>query len=110
MKLPNSDRVTADIRKLTQYALNPEHDDGRHKAHLFQKLLGIGVEHAEELRIALLNAAAQGEALVGRQDQYGQRYTVDFEFTGPKGREMIRSVWIVRKQESFPDLVTCYIL
>jgi len=36
MKLPNGDRSTIEPRKVTEYCLSPEHDDGRHKANSFR--------------------------------------------------------------------------
>jgi hypothetical protein len=36
---------------------------------------------AEFLREALLRAACEADALVGESDEYGDRFTVDFELT-----------------------------
>jgi hypothetical protein len=91
------------------YSLDPEHDEGRHKAHLFQSLLGINRDNAELLLETVRMAAANGEAVFGKQDQYGQRYVIDFAFSGPGGAADVRSVWIVRIDEDFHRLVTCYI-
>ena len=110
MKLPNGDKAIIDPRKVTDYSLSPEHDDGKHKARLFQELLGISLENAHLLLDALKEVAIRGEANVGKQDRYGQRYVVDFSFAGPTGSAMIRSAWIIRAGENVPRLVTCYIL
>lgn len=50
MKLPNAEHVVIDIRKLTEYCLNPYHGRGRHKARVFQSALGLTVYDAKELR------------------------------------------------------------
>ena len=110
MKLPNGDKAIIDPRKLTDYSLSAAHDDGKHKARLFQELLGISLDNAQLLLDALKEAARAGEAFVGKQDRYGQRYVLDFEFAGPTGSAMIRSAWIIRTGENEPRLVTCYIL
>lgn len=110
MKLPNSERALIDRRKLTDYSLDPEHDEGRHKAHLFESLLGIDRQNAALLLDAVEKAAVAGDAATGKLDKYGQRYVVDFAFAGPRGAAKIRSAWIVRRGEDFPRLVTCYIL
>ncbi len=110
MRLPNGNRAVIDARKLTDYSLSFDHDDGRHKAKLFDELLGISSRNAGILVQALREAAESREAAPGRLDRYGQRYIVDSPLAGPAGHATIRSVWIVRTGESVPRLVTCYIL
>jgi len=109
LKLPNADRAVVDRRKVVDYCLNPEHDDGLHKARLFQALVGVNRDNSNLLIDALRAAAVAGDALVGVADEYGRRYVVDFEFNGPRGTAVIRSAWIVRAGEELPRLVTCYI-
>jgi hypothetical protein len=110
MKLPNGDQAVVDPRKLIAYSLDPEHDEGRHKARLFESLLGINLENAEDLIRSLEHVARNLDVAEGKLDQYGQRYTIDFVFAGPAGKATIRSAWIIRSDENFPRLVTCYIL
>ena len=110
MKLPNGHQAIVDGRKIADYCLSPDHDDGRHKAHLFQALTGLNRDNAGLLVDALRQAAASGDTAAGRVDRYGRRYVIHFEFTGPSGTAMIRSAWIVRTGEDMPRLVTCYIL
>lgn len=110
MKLPNGERAVIDPRKLLGYSLDPEHDEGQHKAHLFESLLGVTRQNAELLHEAVEKAAVSGDAAIGKLDKYGQRYAIDFAFTGPGGTRTIRTAWIVRTDEDFPRLVTCFIL
>jgi len=110
MKLPYGDKAIIEQRKIMDYSLSPDHDDGKHKARLFQDLLGLTRDHATLLLDTLKEAAVDGEAVAGRLDRYGQRYVIDFEFVGPTGQAMIRSAWIMRPDETAPRLVTCYIL
>jgi hypothetical protein len=110
VKLPNSERALVDPQKLTDYSLDSEHDEGRHKAHLFESLLGISHHNAQLLIDAVQRAALTGEAVLGKLDKYGQRYVIDFSYSGPGGTATIRSAWIIRTGEDFPRLVTCYIL
>lgn len=42
MKLPSGDQAVIDDDKLIGYCLNPEHPEGRHKARVFQSVLGRG--------------------------------------------------------------------
>jgi hypothetical protein len=110
VKLPNGERAVIDPLKLTNYSLDSEHDEGQHKAHLFESLLGINRENSELLLAALEQVAQTGEAISGKLDKYGQRYLIDFSFAGPGGTATLRSAWIVRDSEDFPRLITCYIL
>lgn len=54
MLIPNAENTVVDIRKLRDYCLNPEDDDGKHKARLFSSILGMTADNAEELRQILL--------------------------------------------------------
>ncbi len=110
MKLPNADRAVAEIEKLRDYCLNPVHPRGRHKARVFLSSCGMTGDHAEDLRDALLDAARTLEAELGEEDDYGQRFVVDLEVTGPAGTAAVRTAWIVRSDEDFPRFVSCYVL
>ena len=110
MKLPNGDRAVVDLAKLRVYCLNEQHLRGRHKARVFSSALGITTEDAEILRQTLLDAAIEKDAILGEQDDYGQRYVLDFRMTGPRGSATVRSLWIVLTCEKVPRLVTCHVL
>ena len=110
MKLPNGIQAIIDPRKVTDYCLCPDHDDGKHKAILFEELLGLTLDNADLLLNALKQAAIQEEADIGKLDKYGQRYVLDFDFIGPTGNAKLRSAWIIREGEDVPRLVTCYII
>lgn len=99
-----------DITKLRDYCLSFDHPRGEHKARVFASVLGLTAEDAEELREALLSAARSGEAAATEQDEYGQRYVLDFEVVRAAGRARLRSSWIVRSGEDFPRLTSCYVL
>jgi hypothetical protein len=79
VKLPNGDGAVVDIVKLLDYCLNPRHARGRHKARVFALALGLTAQHATDLRRALLDAARDGDAVPAELDEYGRRYTVDFD-------------------------------
>lgn len=110
MQLPNPDDALIPSEKLEGYSLNPEHSEGRHKEIVFRSALGIGLEEAEELRSALRQALATQDAIPVSRNSYGQQYRLDFEMTRLDKQAMIRSIWIVRDNENFARLVTCYIL
>lgn len=109
MKLPNAEAAFIDIHKLRDYSLNLEHDRGKHKARLFLAILGLTAEDAEELQSILLEAISIYDAISTSQDEYGQRYVVDFPLTRNENTANIRTTWIVRSTETFPRLTSCYI-
>ncbi|MDZ4834937.1 MAG: hypothetical protein SGJ27_14260 [Candidatus Melainabacteria bacterium] len=110
MKLPNADRAFIEIEKLRSYCLNLQHPRGKNKARVFASLLGLAPDDSEVLRDAILKAALVEEAGHGERDGFGQRYTVDFQMAGPKKNVTVRSAWIIRTEEDFPRLTSCYIL
>jgi len=110
MKMPSGERAVINVRKIEDYCLSEEHDDGKHKARLFREILGITPDSSQDLVDALKQAAADREAEEGKLDGYGQRFVIDMPMQGPAGTATVRSAWITLTGESIPRLVTCYIL
>jgi hypothetical protein len=109
-KLPNPDKAFIDIDKLSGYCLNAEHRDGQHKAKVFRSVLSLGTDESEILRAALLKAVRDQSAVPTKRNEYGQKYVIDFEINHSGKRAKVRSAWIVRNNEDFPRLITCYVL
>ena len=107
MKLPNGDKAVLGD-KLERYCLNLQHFQGRHKAVIFQKRLGINLEDKVILEQALLQAVQNNEAVVYKEDRYGVHYDVKFSLKTKFGESLILSCWIVRKEENFPRLTNAY--
>lgn len=107
MKLTNA---FIDVAKLRDYALNPNHPEGRHKARVFNASLGIDQSHAEWLAQAILEKLPEADATPGLSDEYGMRY--DTELTIDRGQRSaaVRTAWIIRRNEDFPRLTTCYVM
>lgn len=110
MKLPNGDRAFVDIAKLRDYSLNPDHEEGKHKARVFVAALGIDQSDAAWLRTLLLDVVNTHECQLGVKTIHGQRYVIDFHAEHEGRFAMLRSVWNIRPTEDFPRLVTCYVL
>ncbi len=109
VRLPNGDRATVDIAKLTDYILSVKHEEGQHKARTIRAALGIGPENADVLQRILLAHARDGEAQLGRGDQHGQRYVVDVIMPGRTPAVVLRSAWIVDEGSDVPRFVSCYL-
>ncbi|MEH2177073.1 DUF6883 domain-containing protein [Nostoc sp.] len=110
MKLPNRECAIVEIDKIAGYCLNPEHPEGKHKARIFKSALGLNLDDAEELQAILLQAVANYDAIPGKKNPYGQKYIIDFPLNRSDKQAIIQSVWIVRNNEGFPRLVTCYVI
>lgn len=108
--LPNGDLALLEVRKLREYCLSAEHPRGKHKARLFRAALGIGPEHAEELRGSLLAAAREAAASALHADNWGRYWRIDAPVARQERQIMVRSLWIMRHGEIAPRFVTCWVL
>ena len=109
MKLPCGERAIVGDDKLIGYCLNSEHPEGRHKARVFQSLLGLGPEQSGILKKALCQAAAEEPAERVGTTSYGDLYVVDFVMSAGDKAAPVRSVWIIRSREDIPRLVSGYV-
>ena len=108
MRLPYAERAQVDPRKLRDYCLNPAHPEGKHKARKFHATLGMTSADADALRDILLQVILTHDVQVGWQDQFGQRYTLDFWLDWQGHRVLIRSGWILEPESDSPRLTSCY--
>ena len=107
--LPNYQQAFIAIEKLGDYCLNPFHPVGKDKAIVFKSALGLTDRDANFLKGAIIEKLPESEATLGREDQYGKRYTVDIKVRNLDKEAVVRTGWIIRKDESFPRLTTCYV-
>ena len=107
--LPNAEFAFIPMEKLVDYALNPNHPVGKHKAAVFEAALGITMVDAEFLRIKILEAVQTIEAILARNDRFGQRYQVEFELERNGCKAIILTAWILEPLEFSPRLTSCYI-
>jgi len=108
-RVPNAHQAEVDPRKLTDYALNPEHPVGGNKAKVFESATGFNKSNYEDLLEQLKTGVQNTDATVGKVDQYGQRFTVDIEVTGPKGTATVRTGWIVKPDNPNPTMTTLFV-
>lgn len=109
MPLQNAERAVVDPRKLTDYSLNLSHKEGKHKARVFQQVLGLTLEDTDWLRESLEEAVRTYPAVFMSQNAFGRQYRIDFSVTRRGRTAMIRSGWIIMNGEDFPRLTTCFI-
>jgi hypothetical protein len=110
MKLPNGER--ADLgTKIEDYSLNPLHREGRNKARVFASALNITANNADVLRRAVLYAARTSDEAESRGDNgFGEVFVLRFRMEAEAGAALVLTAWIIRHNEDFPRLTTCYIL
>lgn len=110
MKLPNGDQANLGT-KLEDYSLNPFHRQGQHKARVFESALGITLANKDVLARALRDAAKNSNDFVSLGDNgFGETYILRLKLTTEKGSATISSAWIIRHNEDFPRLTTCFIV
>jgi hypothetical protein len=114
VKLPNAENAIVDIAKLRDYSLNPDHADGKHKARVFWDKLGITRNDAEQLRHVIMESVLTMEAVEQESTEYGRRFVIDLQISWAKGiiisTAAVRTAWIVRNDEDFPRMTTCFCL
>jgi len=84
------------------------HREGKQKARLFVAALDMTADDAVDLREILLQVVKTHDAQLGRRDEYGQRYRVDFALEWNAKRAIIRSGWIIEHGSNTPRLTSCY--
>ncbi|WP_407656000.1 DUF6883 domain-containing protein [Lysinibacillus odysseyi] len=108
--IPNFNKATIDPRKLTDYALNPNHPVGGNKAKVFESALGYNQSNASQLMEQIQKNLANTSATLGKADQYGQRYTVDMLIKGPNGKTAtVRTGWIIKSGSNTPEMTTLFV-
>lgn len=96
--------------KLVGYALNKNHEDGRHKAVLFERLLGITANNSDYLSAQILEGLLNGVLQGTRKTKFGIQYHVDIQVKGINDEtKTVRTGWII-KDESTVSLTTAYIV
>lgn len=105
--LPNYQNAIIPRSKLEDYALNPAHTDGQHKARLFKSILGFARTDWEQLSEAIRGELPFHEAIFNREDGWGRYYLVSLPILGPNGNEaMVTTVWVFRPGTDYPSFVT----
>lgn len=103
---PDFEHPEFDDRKLTEYALNPDHPVGKNKARVIESATGLGKDDAPSVKQQILDQVGDGEPVVGKMDQHGSRWNKDVTLTGPNGTIVVRTAWIVDASTGKTRLVT----
>ena len=96
MKLPENVIIPRD--KLTRYLLvfQPENDKSK-----FLAQAGFTQENPDALETAIRDLIARHDAVLDRQDRFGDFYRVEGTLYGVNNRSLaVVTVWIIRTEES----------
>ncbi|GGX64947.1 DUF6883 domain-containing protein [Saccharospirillum salsuginis] len=108
-RLAGANNAIIDPRKLTEYALNPDHPRGKDKARVFEAALGFNQTNATDLLEQLREGVMNNTPIAGKVDQYGSRFTVDIPVVGPNGEAIVRTGWIYKPDSSVPEMTTLFV-
>ena len=108
MRLPNGQKAFVDERKIREYLLSPSQPVGRFKAKFFASI-GFNREGWPGFVVELQRFAAEGEAELIEEGEYGRKYVIRGRIAGPGARPAdVDSIWIIRAGDDTPRLVTVY--
>ena len=106
MKLPEAEHAVIEPAKIRNYLLSTSHPVGRFKAPFFARL-GYTTANWRRLEEDLRNLAISGDAELGRDSPYGQKYEIRGILNGPTGRSAgVLTVWIILFGGDVPQFVT----
>ena len=89
-------------------ATQPSHPLGRHKARVFESALGYRQADFHDLIDQIRQGILHSESEATDPVPHGDRFRVDVPIAGPGGRVVVRTLWIIRKNEDVPRLTSAY--
>jgi hypothetical protein len=97
--------------KLEKYVLDPTHEVGKHKALVFQSVLGFDQSNWEILKQRILDELPYHEAVPSGEGLWGKKFVARLPITGVNGHTAeVETVWIIRPRTDYPGLVTALVL
>lgn len=103
---PRFENVEIDRRKISEYAMNPDHPRGQHKLEVINSATGLTAKDTDLIETQIRDGVKNGTPVAGKDDQYGRRWSVDVPVTGPAGTMTVRTAWIIEPGSDQPRLVT----
>jgi hypothetical protein len=95
-----------DPKKIIDYAMNPDHPVGGNKYKVIKSATGLDTGDAATIEQQIRDGVRDAAPILGKADQYGQRWAVDVSLTGPTGSIVVRTAWILDTGSSTPRLIT----
>ena len=107
--LPFFEQAHIPAAKLADYALNPDHPIGGHKARVIAAALGYTRQDAQALAQAIRQGLPHATASAPKPGPHGIKYEVDLPLQGPRGSATLRTCWIIDTGTNIPRLTSAYI-
>lgn len=104
MKLPDNAVIARE--KLTRYLLHklPENDKSG-----FLALAGYSLANAEQLEADLRGQILTREAAFMESTEYGDKYSIRGELTGPNGHQLnVVTIWMIENAGGLTKFITLY--
>jgi hypothetical protein len=113
-RLPGYEEAVVPPEKLCGYALNFEHETGRHKARVFKGALGIEQQDWRYLHDQIIEGLPESEAILHhetiRETVRWQNWTVPILVAGRNSHSgYVKTVWTIRADDRKPKLTTAYV-
>jgi filamentous hemagglutinin len=86
--------ITIEEDKFTKYLLNPNNKTGKHKAYVFDRVLGYNLSNYKQLIKAIRGGLTKYPVVKIEASEHGLKYTVIMQITGTKGRAAVVTGWI----------------
>jgi len=107
--LPRAAEAVIPADKLLDYALNPEHPRGQHKARMFESALGIGRSDWLYLHDQLLERVIGAPVRGTRVTPFGVTYEIVLSVDGLNGAtQPVVTIWTVEAEDP-PRLVSTWV-
>jgi uncharacterized protein YukE len=103
---PDFGSVEVDSNKISGYAMNPDHPVGGNKYRVIHSATGLGVDDAASVERQIRDGVRMGTPILGKVNEWGQRWAVDVPLIGPSGSMTVRTAWILDNGSTMPRLVT----
>ena len=108
MHVPNREFAEVDLRKVTEYLLDPAHPVGAGKAAFFLAH-GFRIDRPQELVFELLAVVKGFEVVSISETRHGRKFVVDGAIRAPDGRSpSVRTVWAIDVGRLNPRLITAF--
>lgn len=71
--------------------------------------MNLTAADSHKLKDEIADAVSKNEAYETFSDKYGKRFFVDVKIVNFDKSEIVRTLWIVKRNEDFPRFISCYI-